>query len=312
MANKELDIAAMEKTTIDTLTESMNSYDMAVDKSINIIKEAKETIDEKARLIAKLEISEESIQMIKGHIREVKAAIGAIDTFRKKFKSETLSHLEPLEKLCKDMKKDVDEILAKKNFEIEEFTNKKKEEKIEAAKSWIPEIGAEYEVDEELLNKVEVKQSWGNTNATQKAIKEDIRGQIESLISEREERQKKIDFYESMIEVENETINTTKLSVEEFFGLIESGADDKEIFSEIKRRADSIRAVEAAMTKKENETSEKENKEVIEAIGNEADEEIEEEAYNPYFLLRVDAPLTEVENVINILAENFYGASLVK
>lgn len=194
-----------------------------------------------------------------GMCREIKKEVGdiskGIDRFRIDQKKALLAPINAFEAQCKELKQMADDIIIPITAGMKEFQEQARQEKISFARGWVRELAEAKGLPEELIARIEVKEEYGKSTISQKAVKADIENQILDILKAEEDKKRRLETFQTLIDIENESLNT-KIDLSRFSRIIENAPDDKSVIQEIKYQADIIRTAEKATIERVNQTVE--------------------------------------------------------
>lgn len=275
----EKNLAIAEPSLINSLNVGMSNVDAAIAEVASAIPTFKAPVMERIDLIKKIEISKESIGSVKDSCKDIKKICDGIDGFRKRSKNEILSHYQPIEDACHNLKNEINDAIAPVKDNIVEYEEELKHEKEILINSWIVETVESMQLDAEYVELVYIEKRW--YNASRKAVIRGIEAQLNALLSEEKVEQMQENSYQEILAVENSKM-IHDMTIDEFET---EGKSQKRIIAEINERAALYRQVE---------------KDAIATVSSENPKE----QVNHGFLIRVFADESRLDEVIKLLEIN--------
>ena len=258
----------------------------------------KENLENELEKYKGVTVTEDSLPVCKDIKRELSHRAKEIETFRKEVKKTLSAPIKDFDSKCKELQELILEVEAPIDEGINMYNEKFREEKLDLARKYLEELAAKMNFDG--IDEVEIKSEYGNISKTQKEIKEDITAQIIALQEKRVARQKQLDVFETIINLENENL-ISKMSIDDFKEYIDEEYEDAFVIRKIKERSKLLFEAE----KMAREETARENPE------NGQNKEISASESNSYLIRVFDDKKTSAD-VLKILKDNGYMALLEK
>lgn len=188
-------------------------------------------------------VTEETLAGGKAAQKELASLRTKIDAYRKEKKKELEAPIKNFENQCKELIALIEQAEKPIKEGIKVFDDQKREEKRQKAMVIIAEVAENTGLNEKYRAQLTCLDKYMNLTATEKAVREDVETRAFALKVEQDREQERIDIIQSVIDGENDKINT-KLQLSEFQYLIDMGVSTAGIIQQIKERADKIYAAE--------------------------------------------------------------------
>ena len=186
-----------------------------------------------------LVVTAETLPACKEAQKELSSLRTKIDKYRKEKKKELEKPIKQFEVQCKELIALVEQAEQPIKDGIKVFDDLKREEKKKVALKIIEKTIVEYGLTVRYANALDVLPKYMNLTATKKEVKEDIENRAFALKLEQDREKEQLDILQAVIDVENQRLKT-KMDINLFQTLINTGTDTGTLVKEIKLRADVI------------------------------------------------------------------------
>lgn len=226
------------------ITEEPAPLEFKVEKEVvPVIKinfeELKEQLSNTLQDYKGLVVTENNLSTCKAKQKELASTRIKIDNYRKEKKKELSKPITMFEAQCKDLISLIEQAEEPIKEGIKVFDDQKRDMKRNQAIELAKEVAEEYRLNEKYADRLEILDKYCNLTAKSNEVREDLISKAMTLKVEQDREEELIDIIKSVIDSENEKIES-KITFEEFKKYIDMGFTTKGVIEEIKIRADKI------------------------------------------------------------------------
>lgn len=212
-----------------------------------------------------LVFTEENTKELRATLAELRKGKTAVDNYRKEIKKELTQPVTEFENKCKSLNKHFDEVINPLKKQLDEYEEKRKEDKRFEINKLIEEITKEYELDYEFACKLTVENDMLAKSRSMKSIEDTLTFKATHLKTEQESREKDVKLVESNVKALNAE-HGTDFNTQAYTSLLEFEDVDSvlekmknHILAEVKKREEEEKR-KLEELKKQEEEKEKEEK----------------------------------------------------
>lgn len=205
--------------------------------------ELKDALNTRLEEYRKLVVTDDTLKGCRNAKSELSSLRNTLEKFRKDKKKEAEKPIKVFEDQIKELVGLVTEVEAPLNESLNTYTEKAREKKKAFAEKTIAEAITAYGLRKEFADRVVIKPEYLNISGTQKAVKEDVNAQADSLRKEQDAFDANIKAIKDTVERENASI-TIKMDPEIYASLYTSNRDLSFVLHQISTQAENIRIQE--------------------------------------------------------------------
>ena len=198
--------------------------------------ELKAELEKNLEVYKGIVVTEETLAGSKATQKELANLRVKIEGYRKEKKKDMEEPVKAFDKQCKELIAMVESVEKPIKEGIKVFDDQKREKKREIALELIKEVVKDAGLNDKYAEKLDVLDKYMNLTATQKAVKDDLETRAFALKVEQDRESERIDIINSVIESENDRLNT-KLKIDLWKRDIEGDVPTNVIIQAIKAQA---------------------------------------------------------------------------
>lgn len=235
-----------------------------------IIKELGETLKHYKGLV----YTEDATTELRKTLAELRKAKSAISTYGVDTRRELNIPVKEFSDQIKSIESEIDTVIDPLDEQLQEYVKRERDEKLKKLEEFKTEFIAEYELNENYAEQIEIEDSLLNKSTSLKVAKESIEFRVKNLKMEQDQEAANKTIIETTVKLSNSE-NDLSLSIEPYIRLLEFN-DVEEIKSQIESDAQKEVEQRKKIEQAEKERAEREKQADLERIKQQEDERIEQ------------------------------------